>query len=159
MRFALLLLLSFLAATAADEKKPCPFCEITAGTRAASIVYRDDTTLAFMDNAPRNPGHVLVIPVQHADNLLELPPETARQMMALAQRIARAIRATDLKAEGIQLQMNTGKAAGQTVFHAHLHIIPRFAGEPEPAGEKNKAAPADLEAVAVKIRAALKLQN
>ena len=156
MRITLLLLLSFLAGVAAEEKKPCPFCEIVSGSRPAAIVWRDDTVLAFMDNAPRNPGHVLIIPVQHAENLLELPPETARRMMTLAQRVARAIRQTDLPAEGLQLQMNAGKAAGQTVFHAHLHIIPRFTAEPPATGEKNKAKLEDLEAVAAKIRAQLK---
>ena len=156
MRLTLLLLLSFLAGLAAEESKPCLFCEIVSGTRPAAIVHRDDTVLAFMDNAPRNPGHVLIIPIAHAENFLEAPPETVRQMMTLAQRIGRAIRQTDLPAEGLQLQMNTGKAAGQTVFHAHLHIIPRFAAEPPAAGEKNKATLEQLEAVAVKIRAQLK---
>ena len=156
MRLILLLLLIFLASAAAEEKKPCPFCEIVAGSRPTAIVYRDDTVLAFMDNAPRNPGHVLIIPVAHAENFLEVPPDTARQMMTLAQRVARAIRQTDLQAEGLQLQMNTGKAAGQSVFHAHLHIIPRFAAESPAPGEKNKATLEQLEAVAGKIRAQLK---
>lgn len=155
-RIILLLAMCVLGAAAAEETKPCPFCEIVSGHRAAAIVYRDETVLAIMDNAPRNPGHVLVIPVQHAENLLMLPPETARQMMTLAQKIARALKQTDLRAEGIQLQMNTGKAAGQTVFHAHLHIIPRYAGEPAPRAETDKVPDIELEAAALKIRAQLK---
>src|SRR4051812_12568074 len=73
MRLTLLFLLSFLAGLSAEEKKPCPFCEIVAGSRASAIVYRDGTVLAFMDNAPRNPGHILIIPVAHAENFLEVP--------------------------------------------------------------------------------------
>ena len=148
-------LLGFLGALAADGAKPCVFCEIVSGQRPAAIVYRDDTVLAFMDIAPRNPGHVLVVPVRHADNLLELPPATARDMMAVAQRIALALKATDLKTEGIQVMMNTGKAAGQEVLHAHLHVIPRFIGEPEPP-DKTRKGLGELEVVAAKIRAQLK---
>lgn len=155
MKLLPVLLLGFLAVLAADGPQPCVFCEIVSGRRPAAVVYRDDTVLAFMDIAPRNPGHVLVVPVRHADNLLALPPSTACDMMAVAQRIARALKATDLKAEGIQVLMNTGKAAGQEVFHAHLHVIPRFPGEPEPPDKQRKGL-AELEAVAAKIRAQLK---
>ena len=154
MKLLPLFLLGMMVAFAADGPKPCVFCEIVSGQRPAAIVYRDDTVLAFMDIAPRNPGHVLVVPVRHADNLLELPPATARDMMAVAQRIARALKATDLKTEGIQVLMNTGKAAGQEVFHAHLHVIPRFSGEPEPPDKQRKGL-AELAAVAAKIRAQL----
>jgi diadenosine tetraphosphate (Ap4A) HIT family hydrolase len=155
MRHLLVFLLSVLSLIAADNPQPCPFCEIVAGTRPAAVVYRDPTVMAFLSIGPRNPGHVLVIPVQHAENFLTLPPATARELIAVAQRIATAIKRTDLQAEGIQLQMNTGKAAGQTVFHAHLHVIPRFAGEPEPRSEKDRATLAELEPIAAKIRAKL----
>jgi diadenosine tetraphosphate (Ap4A) HIT family hydrolase len=156
MRFVLLLLLAFANAASAAEARPCPFCEIVAGTRPAAIVYRDPTVLAFMSIGARNAGHVLVIPVQHAENLLELPSDTARDLIVVAQKIARAIKASDLPAEGIQLKMNTGKAAGQTVFHAHLHIIPRFAAEPPERTEKDPPVPLpELEAAAAKIRAQL----
>lgn len=156
MRYLLLLLLS-AAGLAATETKPCVFCEIVAGRRAAAVVYRDDKVMAFMTIGPRNPGHVLVIPVAHAENYLEVPPETLGAMMTVAQKIGRALRRTDLNAEGIQLLMNTGKAAGQTVFHAHLHVIPRHAGDN--GIEKKLEGPpppmTELEAVAAKIRAQL----
>ncbi len=157
MKFLLCFLLLGSVAVAAGETKPCVFCEIAAGTRPASIVWRDDSVVAFMDRAPRNPGHVLIIPVRHADNYLEVPPATLEKMIVLAQRIGQAIRRTDLKSEGIQVQMNTGKAAGQTVFHAHLHVIPRFTGDDQAAGtEKDIVPPEQLELVAAKIRAALR---
>lgn len=156
MRLAPLFVLALANLASAAETKPCPFCEIVAGTRPAAIVYHDPTVLAFMSIGARNAGHVLVIPVQHAENFLDLPPETARAMIAVAQKIAVAIKATDLPAEGLELKMNTGKAAGQSVFHAHLHVIPRFAAEPPPRTEKDPPVPLpELEVAAAKIRRAL----
>ncbi len=144
------------AAAAETAPAPCVFCEIAAGRtgQADREVYRDDLAVAFMDRAPRNPGHVLVVPLRHAENALEVPPATLAHLAVVAQRLAQAIRRTDLRAEGFNLQTNAGRAAGQTVFHLHVHVIPRFAGEPPP-GEKAVAAPADLAAAAAKIRAAL----
>jgi diadenosine tetraphosphate (Ap4A) HIT family hydrolase len=137
----------------------CGFCAIAAGagTAPATVVYRDERVVAFMDRAPRNPGHVLVVPREHAADALAVPPETLGHMAQVAQRIAQAIRRTDLKAEGFNLIANNGKAAGQTVFHPHLHVVPRFAGEPAAvAGEQRPVQPAEeLAAVAAKIRAAL----
>jgi histidine triad (HIT) family protein len=155
----LLLFLLLASALRADDAR-CIFCRIAAHEAAAVELWREGDVLAIMDRAPRNPGHVLVIPAAHAENLLDVPPRTLEQMATLAQRVARAIRATDLRAEGIQLQMNTGAAAGQSVFHAHLHVISRFAGD---AGNDARAAdgkrpitpPAELEAVAARIRAQL----
>ena len=120
--FPLFLILASIAL--AEETKPCVFCEIVAGRLEAAIIYRDANVVAFLANSPQNPGHVLVVPVQHADGILDLPPATARAMITLAQKIAQALKRTDLQADGIRLQMNTGAAAGQSVFHAHLHVIP-----------------------------------
>jgi histidine triad (HIT) family protein len=139
----------------AGENKPCVFCEIVAGTRPACIVYRDPDVVAFLSIAPQNPGHVLVVPVRHADGILDLPPATARAMMAVAQKIAQAIRQTDLTAEGIRLQMNTGAAAGQSVMHAHLHVMPRLAGDREPPTNTPQVPLSELQPVADKIRAKL----
>jgi diadenosine tetraphosphate (Ap4A) HIT family hydrolase len=152
-------LLCSLSLLAADEKKPCVFCEIAAGRLDANrVVYRDETVVAFVNRAPRNPGHVLVVPIQHADGILDAPPATVRHLFEVAQVIAKAIQRTDLKAEGFVLKSSTGAVAGQTVFHLHLHGIPRFKGEtPEPLpGQELPIAPAaELDAVAAKIRAAL----
>jgi histidine triad (HIT) family protein len=155
MRLVLIFAVALVNATLGVEPTPCPFCEIVAGTRPAAIVYRDPDVLAFLSIGPQNPGHVLVIPVQHAENFLELPPETAPKMIGVAQQIALAIKRTDLKAEGIQLLMNTGKASGQSVLHAHLHVIPRFTGEPGPRAKDDHAPLSELEPVAAKIRAQL----
>lgn len=107
----------------------CVFCEILAGTKRASVVYRDQQCVAFMDVRPVNPGHVLVIPVQHAPGLAELDPEAGAQMMRVAQRIARALRSSNLRCEGVNLLLADGAAAGQEVFHVHLHVVPRFRGD------------------------------
>ena len=155
MRFIILLAVATVSSTFAAEPTPCPFCEIVAGTRPAAVVYRDANVWAFLSIGQQNPGHVLVIPARHAENFIELPPETAREMIVVAQQIALAIKRTDLKAEGIQLLMNTGKAAGQSVFHAHLHVIPRFVGEAGPRAKGDYAPLSELEPVAAKIRAQL----
>lgn len=104
----------------------CIFCEIIAGRADATIVYRDDQCVAMMDTRPVNSGHVLVIPVRHADELTDLEPQVAQAMFAMAQQVAHAIRQSGIRAEGITLLMADGQAAGQEVFHVHLHVIPRF---------------------------------
>lgn len=129
-------------------------CDIAARktSQSSTIVYEDELVVAFMDRAPRNPGHVLVVPIQHAEDILDVPASTVSRMAAVAQKIAIAIKETDLKADGFNLQSNTGRAAGQTVFHLHLDVIPRFIGEPPYLGERNIASPANVEAVAKKLR-------
>lgn len=160
LRYALgALLLALLAGRAVAEPAApdCVFCAIVAGKRAASIVHRDELVVAFLDHAPRNPGHVLVVPVAHADDIVATPAATAERIMVVAQRIARAIRRTDLRAEGFNFILNTGASAGQTVFHAHLHVMPRHAGD-QPAGadhQRPRVGPEVLAPVAAKIRAAL----
>lgn len=152
----LLLLLALLASAGAQESKPCVFCEIIAGAKQQEgIVYRDAQVIAFLSIGPRNPGHVLVVPVVHADDFLVTPPATMHAMTDLAQRLAVALPRAGLKAEGFQVQINTGKAAGQSVFHAHLHVIPRYAGEPPPKVPEDKVPLAQLAPIAAKIRAAL----
>lgn len=105
------------------------FERIIAGELPATFVYRDDLVSAFMDVQPVTPGHVLVIPNVRAATLGDLPPETGAQMFRIGQRIAAAIRRSDIRAEGINLFLTDGVAAGQTVFHLHLHVLPRFAGD------------------------------
>lgn len=107
----------------------CIFCKIIVGKTEVSFVYRDDSVAAFMDIQPMNPGHVLVVPVAHATNLADLPEETGAQMFRVAQRIAAAIRASDLRCEGINFVLADGRAATQDVLHVHLHVIPRFTGD------------------------------
>ncbi len=108
---------------------PCIFCDILQGTAESSHVYRDNLVTAFMDIQPINPGHLLVIPNTHTANLADLSPETGAHMFTVAQKLAQAIRDSDLPCEGINLFLADGKAAMQEVFHVHLHVIPRCSGD------------------------------
>ena len=107
----------------------CIFCAIVAGELPSSVVHEDEETLAFMDIRPITPGHLLVIPKQHATDLSEMPGEIGGRVMQTAMRCAAALRASDIPAEGINLFLADGRAAGQEVFHAHLHVIPRTRGD------------------------------
>ncbi len=107
----------------------CIFCDIIAGRAPASIVYEDDQVIAFMDIFPINPGHTLVVSKRHAARLSQLDADTAAHMMTVAQRIAQAIYQSPIRAEGINLTLADGRAAGQEVPHVHLHVIPRYRGD------------------------------
>ncbi len=107
----------------------CIFCRILAGELPATFVYRDDDCAAFMDIQPVNPGHLLVVPTRHASHLADLDPATGARMMEVAQRLAAALRASELRCEGVNLFLADGEAAMQEVFHVHLHVFPRFTGD------------------------------
>ena len=107
----------------------CIFCAILAGQAAGSLIYRDDLCAAFMDIHQPTPGKLLVIPNQHATYLADLPPETGARMFQVAQQLAAALRWSGIRCEGVNLFLSDGSAAGQDVFHAHLHVLPRFAGD------------------------------
>jgi len=154
------LFVTAFAALRGAENGPCVFCEIAAGRtpQASTVVYADDQVVAFMDRAPRNPGHVLVVPKAHARDILDVPPATLSRVAEVAQKIPKAIKRTDVKAEGFNVTSNTGSAAGQDMFHLHFHVIPRFGGEaPSSPGERRPIkSPAEHAEVASKIRDALK---
>jgi histidine triad (HIT) family protein len=137
----------------------CIFCGIRQGTQDASIVYQDDRVTAFMDIRPLNRGHVVVIPNSHAADLEELNPEAAGDMMRAAQKIAGALKHSDVKCEAINLWMADGKAAGQTVFHVHLHVVPRYSddgfGLKFPPNYGQEPHRAELDDLATKIRTGL----
>ncbi len=103
----------------------CVFCAIVAGEVPSSLVYEDDVVVAFMDLHPVTPGHLLVIPRTHAPALDDLAPADAGRMMTVAQTLARALRASTVPTDGINLLLADGAVAGQEVFHCHLHVIPR----------------------------------
>ena len=107
----------------------CVFCKILAGQSPASMVYEDQRIAAFMDIQPVNAGHVLVVPRIHAAGLADLEGRLAGDLFQVSVRLAEAIRRTDLRCEGINLFLADGRAAGQEVFHVHLHVIPRFSGD------------------------------
>ncbi|QTI70272.1 HIT family protein [Gordonia polyisoprenivorans] len=104
----------------------CIFCAIVAGTAPSVRVSETETTYAFMDIAPGNDGHLLVIPKRHSTDLLDIDAQDLTAVTLEAQRIARAV-VGDLDADGVNLLNCCGADAWQTVFHFHLHVIPRYA--------------------------------
>ncbi len=107
----------------------CIFCRILAGRADASVVWRDEHGTAFMDIQPVNPGHVLIVPNVHAAQLADLDEETAAHLMRIGHRLTAALRASGLRCEGVNLFLADGEAAMQEIFHVHLHVFPRFAGD------------------------------
>jgi histidine triad (HIT) family protein len=107
----------------------CIFCKIVAGELPATIVDEDELTVALMDINPATRGHALVIPRRHAPDLLAIEPDELQAVVVAAQRLA--ARASErLGAAGVNLINSCGAAAWQTVFHFHVHVIPRYAGDP-----------------------------
>lgn len=137
----------------------CLFCSIVAGEIPSNKVYEDDVCLAFLDIQPINRGHTLVVPKEHFSGLGDLAPDTAGHMMNVAQKVAAGLRASGVECEAVNLQLADGEAAGQEVFHTHLHVIPRRAGDgfgyrfPDDYGEG--ADQDDLAATASSLREAL----
>ncbi len=126
----------------------CIFCQIGVEEAPSVSIYRDDHVMAIMDIMPLNRGHVLVIPLEHAETLDALSPKAAAHAIQLAQRVGRAVMASDLHPQGYNLIQANGEAAGQTVFHVHLHIVPRY-GEPMSALLPDLArSPADFTTLA-----------
>ena len=107
----------------------CIFCKIVDGVIPSSIVYEDDDVLAFLDISQVTRGHTLVIPKKHYDNFLTVPKDIMHKVMDVAQRIGQADMAV-LGAKGINILTNVNKEAGQSVYHFHVHVIPRY-GEGE----------------------------
>ena len=133
----------------------CVFCRIVARQIPATVVYEDQHTLAFMDLGQVNPGHVLVAVKAHAENLYALDDAQAGAVLRTAARVARAIRDA-FKPVGLSVYQANGKAAGQTVFHYHVHLVPRHEGDGMALTWPVKNPPrAELEAYAARIRASL----
>lgn len=107
----------------------CIFCKIAAGELPATIVDEDERTVSFMDIAPATRGHALVIPREHSPDLLGVAPEDLDAVILTAQRLAGRMREA-LGADGVNLLNSCGAAAFQTVFHFHMHVIPRYEGDP-----------------------------
>ncbi len=103
----------------------CIFCNIVNRKAEAEIIYEDDNVIAFLDIQPINYGHTLVVPKKHYDNFLTVPPEELNNLIKATQFITGAVKRS-VKADGFNVISNNGESAGQTVFHFHFHIIPRF---------------------------------
>jgi histidine triad (HIT) family protein len=107
----------------------CIFCKIVAGELPASIVGEDERTISFMDIAPATRGHALVIPREHSSDLLSIEAEDLEAVGAAAQRLAVRVKQR-LGADGVNLLNSCGAVAFQSVFHFHMHVIPRYEGDP-----------------------------
>lgn len=106
----------------------CIFCQVVRGERSAYILFEGDRVLAFLDAYPCTPGHTLVIPKAHYRSLTEFPKEEASGYFQAIVEIAKVIQRA-MKADGFNLGINDGRAAGQVVPHAHVHILPRYRGD------------------------------
>jgi diadenosine tetraphosphate (Ap4A) HIT family hydrolase len=112
-----------------SKEATCIFCQITAGEAEATVVYQDEQVTAFMDLYPVTEGHVLVIPNTHAVLITEVPPEVVGKIFKVGADLDRALREADFRCEAVSLYLADGPAAGQAVFHTHLHVIPRYRGD------------------------------
>lgn len=112
-----------------EVNEPCIFCAIVSGKAPASFVYRDDEVSAFLDIHPITVGHLLVIPNEHIPFSRDLPHTIASRVFGVARYLARVLLSSELRAEGTNIMLADGEAAGQDVPHAHLHVIPRFPGD------------------------------
>lgn len=110
------------------ETGNCVFCRIAAKTIPSDMVYEDEQTFAFLDINPSNKGHILVVPKEHYADIFATPGDILCAVASTGKRVAEVLKKLT-KAEGVNLIMNNGEAAGQIVFHTHLHVLPRFKGD------------------------------
>ena len=131
----------------------CIFCAIVARQAEASVVYEDNTAVVFMDLNPVTPGHLLVVPRTHTVGFEDLDEATGAHVWSVGHQMARALRRSGLRCDGINVFIADGEVAFQEVFHFHLHVIPRYAGDGfsiNAAWEKRERALLDADAEAVK---------
>lgn len=139
------------AVTDLDDNS-CIFCRIVRKQAPASLVYEDENVLAFLDIRPLSEGHILVIPKEHYVTIFEAPEELIAQIHRIVKRVAVAVKEVT-RADGISIIQQNGKAAGQEIFHLHVHVIPRFEGQKLVRfGEISEARRERLNQVAVAIK-------
>ncbi|MFH1178407.1 MAG: HIT family protein [bacterium] len=131
------------------------FMKIVRREIPAEIVYEDDDTLAFLDVKPITPGHTLVVPKKHAENIFDIEEETLAAVMRTIRKISPAVRDA-VNAHGVHINSNHGEAAGQIVSHLHFHIIPRHARGEFSFWPQNDYTSSDAASIAAAIRAKLK---
>lgn len=110
------------------KKQDCIFCKIISGEIPSTTIYENSKFKVIMDIAPANKGHVLILPKEHYDNIYDIDTATAGELFELAVMTARALKSV-LDCDGMNILQNNGTVAGQTVFHFHMHIIPRYEGD------------------------------
>lgn len=103
----------------------CIFCKIAAGEIPSRTIYEDDSFRVIMDISPAAKGHAIILPKNHAADIFELPDEDASKILIVAKKVASAMKKA-LKCDGVNILQNNGEVAGQTVFHLHVHVIPRY---------------------------------
>ena len=108
----------------------CIFCKIANGEIPSATLYEDEDFRVILDLGPASKGHALILPKEHAANLYELPDELASKAMIVAKKVGTVL-TKGLKCDGLNVVQNNGEAAGQTVFHFHMHLIPRYEGDQE----------------------------
>jgi histidine triad (HIT) family protein len=123
----------------------CLFCEIVQGTSPAHVVQESAGALAFLDRYPINPGHTLVVPKRHSDDVSGMTEEDAAAVFALVHKISGRIRDVFGPDQALNVLMSTGAAADQSVFHSHVHLIPRNPGDGFAFVEVSQPAPTDVQ--------------
>lgn len=107
------------------KKDDCIFCKIAAGEIPSKTLYEDESFRVILDISPASKGHAIILPKEHADNLYELSDEAASKIFVVAKKVASAMKDL-LQCDGLNVLQNNGEAAGQSVFHLHVHLIPRY---------------------------------
>ena len=133
----------------------CLFCKIVAREIPAQIVYEDGETLAFLDINPVNPGHTLVIPKEHSTDIFDIDEKNWAVVMRTSRTVAHALEKA-LKTDGVNIGMNNRAGAGQVIFHAHVHVMPRFAGDPHTLWPGRPYAEGEFAAMGEKLRVELR---
>ena len=125
----------------------CIFCKIANGEIPSKTIYEDEDFRTILDLAPATKGHALILPKEHFKDLFELPEETASKVIVMAKRLAAQMK-DKLDCDGFNIMQNNGEAAGQTVFHFHMHLIPRYEEDNQKIEwDKNEPSQDELEAV------------
>lgn len=117
------------------KKDDCIFCKLVNGIIPTNSLYEDDVVKVIFDAGPASSGHVLILPKEHFDNVYSLDDDTAAHIFQVAVKVAKALK-EGLNLEGLNIVQNNGEIAGQTVFHFHMHIIPRYKGDTVNVGWK-----------------------
>ena len=133
----------------------CIFCKIAQGEIPSSTIYEDDMFRVILDLSPAAKGHALVLPKEHFRNIFDIDEKTASRLFVVAAKVARAMKEA-LGCDGMNLVQNNEEIAGQTVFHFHLHIIPRYKDDGQTiAWNPGSSDPQELQEIAAKVRGAL----
>jgi histidine triad (HIT) family protein len=138
------------------NKNDCVFCKIINGELPAERVYEDERVLSILDIAPANKGHLLVIPKKHYKTIIEMPEEELFAMISIVKKVGKSL-FDALHADSFNVHINTGRAAGQLVEHAHIHIIPRFKDDELSFNyDAKKYEPMEMKNIATRIRKAMR---